>query len=95
MVDTYVGNQATLGQVEAEVSTPAIEGVRRVDQLQLEVDAKLGHVQLLVPIAGGAEHHGLGEDGEEVGDAPVPLHLGGSPPLEGKILTARFNDHRE
>ena len=74
IVDADVGDEPALGQVEAEVSASAIERVSRVDQLQLEVNAKLGHVQLLVPVAGGAEHHGLGEDGEEVGDAPVPLH---------------------
>ena len=75
IVDADVGDEPALGLVEAEVSTSSVEGVRRVDQLQLEVDAKLGHVQLLVPVAGGAEHHGLGEDGEQVRDAPVPLHL--------------------
>ena len=64
IVDPEVGHEPAFRQVETEVSASAIERVSRVDQLQLEVDSKLGHVQLLVPVAGGPEHHGLGEDGE-------------------------------
>ena len=91
IVDADIGDEPALGQVEAEVSASAIERVRRVDQLELEVNAKLGHVQLLVPVGGGAEHDGLGEDGEEVGDAPVPLHPAThSPRLNKRNLMLQF-----
>ena len=86
-------NKLVLRRVVGEVSTSSIEGMVRVDQFELEVKAKALQVELFVPIDGGPEHDRLREDRQQVGDAPVPLHLSlyGSPDLTK--FTQRFG-HR-
>ena len=81
-------NKLVLRRVVGEVSPSSIEGMVRVDQFELEVNAKALQVELFVPIDGGPENDRLREDRQQVGDAPVPLHpsLYGSLPVSQSLL---------
>ena len=81
-------NKLVLRRVVGEVSPSSIEGMVRVDQFELEVNAKALQVELFVPIHSGPEHDRLREDRQQVRDAPVPLHcsLYGSLPVSQSLL---------
>ena len=88
VADSDALNKLVLRRVVGEVSPSSIEGMVRVDQFELEVNAKALQVELFVPIDGGPEHDRLCEDRQQVGDAPVPLHpsLYGSLPVSQSLL---------